>query len=120
MNYFKALKKTIPILWTDKVKITGTKPVVKNHITNNVSTTIVENEPAKVILKGQSAGNQSFYGTDQYDAKLLIRNGINIPAGAIIYVTDQNGQTTKYKRASKGYTGYYSYQELAMTRDEKA
>ena len=50
MNYFKALKKTIPILWTDKVKITGTKPVVKNHITNNVSTTIVENEPAKVSL----------------------------------------------------------------------
>ena len=120
MNQFEGLKRVVSLLWTDKAKITGTKKVTKNHITNSVETTIVEDEPCKVILKGQSAGNQSFYGTDQYDAKLLIRNGINIPAGAIIYVTDQNGQTTKYKRSSKGYTGYYSHQELAMVRDEKA
>ena len=54
------------------------------------------------------------------DAKLLIRNGIDIPAGAVIYITDQNGNTVKYKRSSKGYSGYYSHQELAMVRDEKA
>ena len=53
-------------------------------------------------------------------AKLLIRNGIDIPAGAVIYITDQNGNTTKYKRSSKGYSGYYSHQEIAMVRDEKA
>lgn len=120
MSLFEGLKQSVPRLWTDKATITGTKAVVKNHITNNVAVTIVEDEPCKVILKSQSAGTQTIFGTDQYDAKLLIRNGINIPAGAVILVTDQNGNATKYKRASKGYTGYYSHQELAMIRDEKA
>lgn len=120
MSLFEGLKQSVPRLWTDKATITGTKAVVKNHITNNVAVTIVEDEPCKVVLKAQSAGTQSFYGTDQYDAKLLIRNGINIPAGAVILVTDQNGNTVRYKRASKGYTGYYSHQEIVMIRDEKA
>lgn len=120
MSLFEGLKQVVPRLWFDKATIQGTKKVVKNHVTNNVPITIVENEPCKVILKGQSAGTQTIFGTDKYDAKLLIRNGINIPAGAVILVTDQNGNTTKYKRASKGYTGYYSHQELAMIRDEKA
>ena len=120
MNQFEGLKKVVSLLWTDKAKITGTKKVTKNHITNSVETTIVENEPCKVVLKGQSASTQTIFGTDEADAKLLIRNGINIPAGAVIYITDQNGNTTKYKRSSKGYSGYYSHQEIAMVRDEKA
>ena len=49
----------------------------------------MEDEPAKVVLKGQSPSEQSFFGTDEYDAKLIIRNGIKIPAGADIYVTDE-------------------------------
>ena len=120
MSLFEGLKKATPLLWTDKAKITGTKKVVKNHITNSVETTIVENEPCKAILKGQSSSTQTIFGTDEADAKLLIRNGIDIPAGAVIYVTDQNGNTTKYKRSSRGYTGSYSHQEIAMVRDEKA
>ena len=118
MSEFEGLKKVVSLLWTDKAKIIGTKKVTKNHITNSVETTIVENEPCKVVLKGQSASTQTIFGTDEADAKLLIRNGIDIPAGAVI--TDQNGNTTKYKRSSKGYSGYYSHQEIAMVRDEKA
>lgn len=120
MSKFEGLKKAVSLLWTDKAKIIGTKKVTKNHITNSVEITIVENEPCKVILKGQSAGTQTIFGTDEANAKLLIRNGIDIPAGAVIYITDQNGNTVKYKRSSKGYSGYYSHQELAMVRDEKA
>ena len=120
MSLFEGLKQAVPRLWTDKATITGTKAVVKNHITNNVAVTIAENEPCKVVLKGQSAGTQTIFDTDEADAKLLIRNGIDIPAGAVIYITDQNGNTTKYKRSSKGYSGYYSHQEIAMVRDEKA
>ena len=120
MSKFEGLKKVVSLLWTDKAKITGTKKVIKNHITNSVEITIVENEPCKVVLKGQSASTQTIFGTDEADAKLLIRNGIDIPAGAVIYITDQNGNTVKYKRSSKGYSGYYSHQELAMVRDEKA
>ena len=120
MSEFEGLKKVVSLLWTDKAKITGTKKVTKNHITNSVEITIVENELCKVILKGQSAGTQTIFGTDEANAKLLIRNGIDIPAGAVIYITDQNGNTVKYKRSSKGYSGYYSHQELAMVRDEKA
>lgn len=120
MSQFEGLKRVVSLLWTDKAKITGTKKVTTNHITNSVETTIAENEPCKVVLKGQSASTQTIFGTDEADAKLLIRNGIDIPAGAVIYITDQNGNTVKYKRSSKGYSGYYSHQEIAMVRDEKA
>lgn len=120
MNSFDGLKQAVSMLWTDRVKITATTKVVKNHITNSVEKIIIDNESAKVVLKSQSAGTQTFYDSDKYDAKLLMRNGVEIPAGATIYVTDQNGNTTKYKRSSKGYSGYYSHQEIAMVRDEKA
>lgn len=120
MSLFRGLKATVPMLWMDKATITGVKPVKHGVITNNEPVTIVKDEPCKVILKGQSTSTQTIFGTDEYDAKLLIRTGISIPAGAIIYVTDQNGNKVKYKNASKGYSGYYSHQELAMERMEKA
>ena len=121
INAFNKLKKVVPILWTDKVTIQATKKVVnEHHITTSEPVTIVTDEPAKVILKGLKASEQSFYGTDEYDATLLIRTGIDVPAGATIIVTDVNGKVTKYKRSSKGYSGYVSHQEIAMVRDEKA
>ena len=121
INAFNKLKEVAPMLWTDKVTIQATKKVVnEHHITTSEPVTVVSDEPAKVILKGLKAGEQSFYGTDEYDATLLIRTGIDVPAGARITVTDVNGKVTKYKRSSKGYSGYVSHQEIAMTRDEKA
>ena len=121
INAFNKLKEVAPMLWNDKVIIQTTKKVVnEHHITTSEPVTVVSDEPAKVILKGLKASEQSFYGTDEYDATLLIRTGIDVPSGATITVTDVNGQTTKYKRSSKGYSGYVSHQEIAMTRNEKA
>ena len=121
INAFNKLKEVAPKIWTDKVTIQATKKVVnEHHITTSEPVTVVKDEPAKVILKGLKASEQSFYGTDEYDAMLLIRTGIDVPAGATITVTDVNGKVTKYKRSSKGYSGYVSHQEIAMTRDEKA
>ena len=115
------LKDIAPMLWTDKVTIQATKKVVsEHHITTSEPVTVVSDEPAKVILKGLKASEQSFFGTDEYDATLLLRTGIDVPAGATIIVTDVNGKVTKYKRSSKGYSGYVSHQEIAMTRDEKS
>ena len=121
INAFNKLKEVAPMLWNDKVIIQTTKKVVnEHHITTSEPVTVVSDEPAKVILKGLKASEQSFYGTDEYDATLLIRTGIDVPAGATIIVTDVNGKVTKYKRSSKGYSGYVSHQEIAMVRDEKA
>ena len=121
INAFNKLKEMAPILWTDKVTIQTTKKVVnEHHITTSEPVTVVSGEPAKVILKGLKASEQSFFGTDEYDATLLLRIGIDVPAGATIIVTDVNGKVTKYKRSSKGYSGYVSHQEIAMTRDEKS
>lgn len=121
INAFNRLKEVAPMLWTDKVTIQTTKKVVnEHHITTSEPVTVVLDEPAKVILKGLKASEQSFFGTDEYDATLLIRTGIDVPAGSTIIVTDVNGKVTKYKRSSKGYSGYVSHQEIAMTRDEKA
>ena len=121
IDAFNKMKELAPMLWTDKVTIQATMKVVnEHHITTSEPVTVVSDEPAKVILKGLKASEQSFYGTDEYDATLLIRTGIDVPAGARITVTDVNGKVTKYKRSSKGYSGYVSHQEIAMTRDEKA
>ena len=121
ISAFNRLKEVAPMLWTDKVTIQTTKKVInEHHITTSVPVTVVLDEPAKVILKGLKASEQSFFGTDEYDATLLIRTGIDVPAGSTIIVTDVNGKVTKYKRSSKGYSGYVSHQEIAMTRDEKA
>ena len=121
ISAFNRLKEVAPMLWTDKVTIQTTKKVInEHHITTSVPVTVVLDEPAKVILKGLKAGEQSFFGTDEYDATLLIRTEIDVPAGSTIIVTDVNGKVMKYKRSSKGYSGYVSHQEIAMTRDEKA
>ena len=118
---FNKLKEIAPMLWNDKVTIQTTKKVInEHHITTSEPVTVVLDEPAKVILKGLKNSEQSFFGTDEYDAKLLIRAGIDVPAGSTIIVTDDNGKVTRYKRSSKGYSGYVSHQEIAMTRDEKA
>lgn len=121
INAFNKLKEVAPILWTDKVTIQATNKVVnEHHITTSEPVTVISDEPAKVILKGLKASEQSFFDTDEYDATLLLSTGIDVPAGATIIVTDVNGKVTKYKRSSKGYSGYVSHQEIAMTRDEKA
>ena len=121
IDAFNKLKEVAPMLWTDKVTIQATKKVVnEHHITASEPVTVVTDEPAKVVLKGLKAGEQSFFGADEYDATLLIRTGIDVPAGSTIIVTDVNGKVTKYKRSSKGYSGYVSHQEIAMIRDEKA
>ena len=120
MIKFNGLNGAIKKLWTDKVTITATQAVKVGHITSNQPVTLVKDEPAKVILKSQSASQEGFYGTDDYDAELLIDVGIDVPAGSTVEVTDVNGKVTKYKRSSKGYSGYQSHQEIALVREEKA
>lgn len=119
-SVFKKMNGVIERVWNDRVTITGVKDRKRGPFSEDEPVTIVENHPAKVILGSQKPSEQSFFGTDQYDAKLLIDNDVSIPAGARITVTDVNGHVTEYKRASKGYRGYVSHQELAMVRDEKA
>lgn len=117
---FKKMGKILPKLWNDKVTIIGVKRTKNGIFSDEKDVIIVKNYPAKVVLGGQKTSEQSFFGTDQFDAKLLIDNSVYIPAGADIEVTDVNGKITKYKRTSKGYQGYVSHQEVSMIRDEKA
>jgi len=119
-SVFNKMNGVIERVWTDRVTITGIKNGKRGPFSEDEPVTIVKNHPAKVILGSQKPSDQSFFGTDQFDAKLLIDNDVSIPAGANIIVTDVNGHVTEYKRASKGYRGYVSHQELAMVRDEKA
>jgi len=117
---FNRMGSQLTKLWFDRVTITGVRPAKDGPFTTTEDVTVCADRPAKVVLSGLKTSEQSFFGTDAYDAKLIIDNGVKINAGDLISVTDINGHVTKYKRASKGYTGYASHQEVAMVRDEKA
>ena len=120
MIKFNGLNGAIKKLWTDTVTIKSTKAVKKGAVTSSETVTIADAVPAKLILKSTKASQQGFYGTDDYDAELLIDVGIDVPAGSTVEVTDTNGKVTKYKRSSKGYSGYQTHQEIALVRVEKA
>lgn len=119
-SVFKKMNGVIERVWNDRVTITGVKNGKRGPFSEDETVIICENRPGKVILSSLKTSNQTEFGTDQYDAKLLIDNDFSIPAGADITVTDVNGHITKYKRSSKGYRGYVSHQEVAMIRDEKS
>ena len=107
-------------LYRDRVTIYGAKPVLRNGATEVKDVVIISNYPCKVSLKNQQLSADGQFGTDAYDAKLFLNNGVSVPAGAILDVTDVNGNTMRYKRSSASYTAYASHQELTMVRDEKA
>lgn len=117
---FTQMARVLPKLWFDRVKIVGVQVVDDGPFSDTQDVVIVEGEPAKISKKALKPSTQSYFGTDEYDVVMYIRQGIKIPAGSQIYVTDINGQTTKYRQSGKSYTGYVSHQEVALTRDEKA
>ena len=120
IDNFLNMTPVLQLMYRDRVTITGGKTVNRNGATETRDVIIVRDEPAKLSLGGQKASESGMFGTDAYDAKLYLNIGVEIPAGAIIDVTDVNGHTTRYKRASAGYTAFASHQEVAMVRDEKA
>lgn len=117
---FKAAAKTLARLYRDRVTIYGGKPVERNGATEIQDVVIVSDYPCKMSLGKQQASEEGPFGTDSYDAKLFLDNGVKIPAGAILDVTDVNGNTIRYKRSSASYTAYASHQEVTMVRAEKA
>lgn len=120
MDPFKRAAKDLERLYRDRVTIYGGMPVERNGATEIQDVVIVSDLPCKVSLDNQQPSADGQFGTDYYDAKLFLRNGVSIPAGAILDVTDINGQTTRYKRSSASYTSYATHQEVTMVRDEKA
>lgn len=117
---FKKMGKALSRLYRDRVTIYGGKPVERNGATEIQDVVIISNYACKISLAKQQASDDGTFGTDSYDAKLFLDNDVKIPAGAILDVTDVNGNTTRYKRSSASYTAYASHQEVTMVRDEKA
>lgn len=108
-------------IWNDKATIKASKPVKDTRgFTVNSDVLVVENEPCRLVKKSLNSGKQGFYDEIKYNALLLIRNGINIPAGSDIYITDINGNNTLYRLASGGYANYTTHQEVAVVLDDKA
>lgn len=120
LDPFKRAAEDLEKGYRDRVTIYGGNPVVRNGATEIQDVVIASDLPCKLSLQNQQASADGQFGTDAYDAKLFLRNGVSIPAGAILDVTDINGQTTRYKRSSASYTAYATHQEVTMVRDEKA
>lgn len=80
---------------------------------------IVYRAPAKLSKSGLKPATQVTFADAEYDAMLYIDTAVEIPAGAIIDVTNVNGLTTRYRRASGGYMGYVTHQEVAVVYEER-
>ena len=120
-GYFEPLRNAIRELWSDTATVTTSETYKDAHnITQSRPVILFENEPCKVLLNKQDDSGSGVHGVDTYDVKILIRTGLDIPAGATVEVTDQNGIKTVYRRASKGYSGYRSHQVFKLKRDEVA
>lgn len=75
--------------------------------------------PAKVSKSGLKSGNKEMFAEMRYDAVVYLDTATEVPAGAIIDITDVNGRTRRYKRASGGYASYITHQEVAVVFDER-
>ncbi|MFH5812079.1 hypothetical protein [Companilactobacillus sp. FL22-1] len=73
-SVFKKMNGVIERVWNDRVTITGVKNGKQGPFSEDVPVVICENRPGKVILGSLKTSNQTEFGTDQYDAKLLIDN----------------------------------------------
>lgn len=80
---------------------------------------IAENVSVKVVKSNLKtlSGNQA--SVDSLDAKILMSNDIEVPAGAIFEVVDVNGRKKTYREASSGYTAYRTHQEVAVKFEER-
>lgn len=118
---FEPLRNAIRKLWSDTVTVKTTETYKDAHnITQSRPVVLFENEPCKVILSRQEESGDGIHATDLADAKILIRTGLDIPAGSVVEVTDQNGIKTTYRRTSKSYSGYRSHQVFVVKRIEVA
>ncbi|MCF6515560.1 hypothetical protein GSH19_05255 [Lactobacillus sp. S2-2] len=124
MINLKGINPALKLLWQDKATIIAertTESTNDNPFNDSEEYEVVKDKPCKLILKGLSpATDKDFYNNDSYDAKIIIDNDIEIPAGSKIEITDFKGKTTIYKQSSVGYSDYQSHQEIALNRDEKA
>jgi hypothetical protein len=120
-NAYKRLRDALALMYRDRATIYINKTEVTPRGTIPSLDKIHDNIPCKLSTGGINAGDKNGqYGTDNYDAMIYIGVDIDVPAGATIDVLDANGYTTRYKRASKGYTAYLSHREVAVVRDDKA
>lgn len=111
----------VQLAWYDKATITANVDAQDDEgFDTGEETTLVENEPCKVVKKTLNAGQQGFFDNVKYTALLLISNDVEVPKGANITITDVNGKKQLYKLASGGYSNYTTHQEIAMTVDDKA
>lgn len=125
MSIMKQMAVSLRKLYRDKATITVEKHnyVNKTGLDNDTQTvTICTNEPCKISRTSSKIMQPPAEGDNLvviYDVMLFIRTGIDIPAGAIVEITDANGGVTRYRRASGNFSSYESHQEIGLVYDER-
>lgn len=103
------------------VTIKTTQAVKKGVFTDGTEpVTIVTDYPARVIKGSLGSKDQAEWLPDEYDAVLVIDTGIKVPAGCTVDAKGLDGELTHYVRATRGYAGYHSHQEIALVLAERA
>ena len=120
---FKKMNEALKVLWDAKVTII-TKDLSKTNeigLNDDRNPEVVAHDlPCKVSTTNKNAtAPEGDIIKREYDAVLFLDNSVVVPTGAILFVTDANGNKVKYKRATGGYTAYRSHQEVGMLYSER-
>lgn len=117
----KRFKTLASKLWTSRATISVKATSSDGVFDDVVNKTIAKDRPCKVVVKRLNPVDTSKgIGEASYTATLLIDTDIDIPAGSVIDVTDQNGHKVRYKQASNGFTSYSNHQEVSLIFNDKA
>lgn len=116
----KHVKVSIESMYRDKISVfkKEDKPTSFGFDNRSELVELYSGIPAKVSMSGLTSTAKEAHPTQQYDAIIYTNNDITIPSGAIIKVTDSNGNVITYRRASHGYKSYATHQEIQLVYDE--
>ena len=113
-------KKPIEAMYRDviTVYVRKDKPTESGFDERSDLIELYTNIPAKVSKSGLTATEKAAQPTQSYDAVIYTTNDITVPSGAMIKLTDVNGNVITYRRAGHGYKSFKTHQEIPVVYDE--
>lgn len=76
--------------------------------------------PCRISKKNLASVNEANGPLIAYEIRLYCAPEVDVPAGSRVTVTDQHGHARMYKATSEAFNSYFTHQEIAVVREDKA